>query len=171
MKRTLVLLATAAMASLSFAQPTVGGIDATGLRLRLGAVYPLEGATRKITGNMLAIGLDFPVRSLAKTGEAYLSADWYGKSGSGAKGNIFPVLYNQRINVDKDPEATQRTYIMVGAGIAHIDVKKAKTAYAMRFALGKELSDTVFAEGGLLWTTDGGGVKGNAFGFFLGYRF
>lgn len=169
MKKALVVLSLAAVAGASLAQSTA--ITADGLTLRLGGVYPLERATRKITANMIGVGLDFPVRSLVTKADAYVSVDWYGKSASGAKGNMFPVMYNHRLYMNPSEAVGNRSFFNVGVGFVQIDVTKAKTTYGARFGLGKELGQNLSVEGVLLWSSDANGAKANSLAAFLGYRF
>lgn len=169
MKKALVVLSLAAVAGASIAQSTA--ITADGLTLRLGAVYPLERATRKVTANMIGVGLDFPVRSLVTKADAYVSVDWYGKSASGAKGNMFPVMYNHRFYMNPLETEGKRSFFNVGLGIVQIDVTKAKTAFGARLGLGKEFSQNLSVEGVLLWSTDANGAKANSLAAFIGYRF
>lgn len=172
MKRVFTIVTIAAIAGVAVAQnSTLSSIDGSGLRLRVGAVYPWESATRKVTKNMVAVGVDFPIMNLLKKGESYVSVDWYGKSASGAKGNMFPVMVNQRLYLNDKEAAGSRTYVAIGVGIVHMDVTKAKTAYGARFALGKELSDNLSFEAAMVGSTEASGTRANSIGVFLGYRF
>ncbi|MBS1704519.1 MAG: hypothetical protein JST40_01485 [Armatimonadetes bacterium] len=160
-----------AVLSLAMVVPAHADIDTSGLRLRVGGVYPFEQPTRRVTGNMIGIGLEFPLKVLSTVNQTYLSLDWLGKSGSGAKGNMFPFMVNQRYYLDKNPENGTRNYFFAGVGGVSIDVNKSKIAYGARLGLGRDFGENLFAEGTLLFSSDAAGAKANSFGVYLGYRF
>ncbi|MCE9557632.1 MAG: hypothetical protein K8R88_01650, partial [Armatimonadetes bacterium] len=161
MKHITVLFASA-LAVAGFAQ-TKSLINTSGMSFRLGGVYPLEKATRNITGNMIALGADVEIpTSLMKGSASFFSVDWYGKSGSGAKGNFFPVMINQRFG---DVEES-KTYSFLGVGVVFIDVTNAKTVLGARGGFGTRLSSHTFAELTLLLSGNAGGAKASSVGAF-----
>lgn len=166
MKRISFLLAFGLVASLAMAQST------NNLKLRVGGIYPLENQTRKITGNMIGVGVEFKFpKSLLPNGETFLNIDWFGKSAGGAKGNMFPIMLNQRFFPDPKQDVGNRTYFFLGAGFVNMDVTTAKTVYGGRAGLGKELSDKLSFEATLTVSTDANKAKANSIGLYLGYQF
>jgi hypothetical protein len=163
-----MLAAVCGLSVVGQAQST--SIDTTGLRVRLGGVYVTEKATRRVTGNMIAVGLDYTIRTTARN-ETYLSADWYGKSGSGAKGNMFPILINQKFFTNEREDSGGRSYLTVGLGVVNIDVTSAKTVLGYRVGAGKEFGKNLFGELAFLGSTEANGSRANSFGAFIGYRF
>jgi len=169
MKRLLMILAGSALMAPAFA---ANEIDLSGLNFRVGGIYPFESTTRRVTGNMFSIGLDLPLSFQgAKGGELYISADWFLKSIDGKKGNIVPILLNQKIYLVAGQGEGSRSYGFVGLGFAHVDVTKSRTTYAGRVGLGREINRQLFVEGSFLFTSEANNARGDSFGVFLGYKF
>lgn len=151
---------------MAFSQQSL--INTTDLSIRLGGVYPLERTTRNVTKNMIAIGLDFEAPSnFVKGGKNYFSFDWYGKSGSGAKGNMFPIMFNVRLG----DEPGKQFYSFLGAGLVFMDVTSAKTVFGVRGGIGTRLNANIFAEAAAVLSGDANGAKANSVGVFVGYKF
>src|SRR6201999_1282616 len=85
-----------------------------------------------------------------KDSETYLSADWFFRSSSGERGNVFPLALNQRwySNVRGTKLSNYgRTYFSLGVGAAIIDVRHASaTEFLGRGAIGVEFGPHVIAE-------------------------
>jgi hypothetical protein len=170
MKRLITLTILGLATVSSFAQ-SPSSINFSGLTVRLGGIYPWEKKTRSVTGNMLAVGLSIPMpRPLLSKGESYVSIDWYGKSAGGAKGNMFPVMINQRFFMDPNEDEGRRSYFDLGLGIVHMDITSAKTVPGLRAVMGKELSDKLIGEIALVLSGDANKAKANSIGFFLGWK-
>lgn len=167
MKRAALVLSGLAIAALASAQ-----LDNGSAKLRVGAVYPFENSTRKTTGNMIGVGIDYTLaKSLLPKGETFLNFDWFGKSGSGAKGNIFPFMINQKWFTDEKRPAGNRPYIFLGAGFANVDVTKAKIVYAGRAGIGAELNEKVSFDVILTVSDKAGLARANSIGVYFGYKF
>jgi hypothetical protein len=95
MKRLCILAASFGLAAMASAQAQ--DITPTNIAIRAGVAYPLDNGTRSITHTLIGAGMDyyFPVRYI-RDSDTFLSIDWLGKSGNGAKGNIFPIMLNQK---------------------------------------------------------------------------
>lgn len=169
--RTLIVLAALGSAAFGSAQ-TVG--TPTNLAFRLGYAYPIDNETRDLVRNFIGVGADyFFTRSLLSGGETTISFDWLGKSGSGSKGNIFPICINQRWygNNGMDMEAGHRSYFQLGAGVAIVDVTSTKTVLAGRAGYGVEFGEHIFGELNLVFSDDAHGARATSVGAYLGYRF
>ncbi len=169
MKRLLVLAAIAASAFAS----AQGGIGTpVNLSFRAGFVYSLDDFTRDIMDNMIGVGAEYYLeRSLFEGGETTLSFDWLGRSINGDKGNMFPIMLNQRFYIGGDYESGNRRYWYVGAGVAVIDVVSTNTVAAARFGLGQEMGHHTFGELTLVYSDSSSGARATSVGAYLGYRF
>lgn len=167
MKRTLVLasLGIAAFSSAqSFEQPS-------NIAFRLGYVYPIDSVTRDTVKGFIGVGADFfPNFQILKNAETTISLDWLGKSGSGAKGNMFPIMINQRF-YSNDVSGERKSWFSFGAGVAIIDITSTKTVLAIRGSYGMMLGENLFAEIPLLYSDSAGGARATSVGFYIGYRF
>lgn len=165
------VLAAVGMSALSCAQS--GLLDEpTNIAFRIGYVYPVDNVMRNISNSYIGVGVDlFPSGfTLIHGAETSISFDWFGKSGSGAKGNAFPVLINQRWY--SDDNGSGRSYFFVGAGVAFIDLVNSDTVLAGRIGYGKEFGQNTFGELTFNYS-DGatGGGRATALSFHFGYRF
>ncbi len=167
MKRMIVLAALCTAATLSFAQ-----VEApSNLTFRLGFVLPIDSSLRDAAKSFIGVGLDFyPNFTLVKGSESVLSLDWIGKSGSGSKGNIFPIMFNQKFNSGSG-DVKSKSYFFVGAGVAFIDVTSQSTVLAARLGFGAELGSHLIGETALYYSDAVDGVHITSLGFYLGYRF
>jgi len=169
MKRLLVI---AAIATSAFATAQEGFGTPVNLSFRAGFVYSLDNFTRDITGNLIGVGAEFYLeRSLFEGGETTLSADWMGKGANGDKGNMFPIMLNQRWYTSGDYQSANRTYYYIGAGIAIIDIVSTNTVAAARFGLGSEFGEHMFGEATLVYSDASSGARASSVGIYLGYRF
>ena len=169
MKRLLVIaafvLSAFASAQRDFGQPV-------NLAFRGGFVYSLDNFTRTQLGNLIGIGVEFFLdRSLLEGGETTLSLDWLGRGLNGDKGNLFPIMLNQRWYTGGDYESANRTYFFVGAGVAIIDVVNTNTVIAGRSGLGAEFGEHIFGEITLVYSDASAGARASSIGLYLGYRF
>ncbi len=162
----LAVIGVAAISNAQWEAPTNVGV-------RIGWVYPIDANLRDVAPNYIGAGVDYyPNFQLLKgNGESYISFDWIGKSGSGAKGNLFPILINHKFYAADANPNEPRSYFTLGAGVAIIDVNSTNTVLAIRGGVGRELSQNLFAEANLLYTDASAGVHGTSLGFYLGYRF
>lgn len=141
--------------------------------LRVGAAYPLDGTTRNVVNNFIGVGFDYFLdKSLFGEGETTISIDWLGKSGSGAKGNAFPIMINQRFYNGPELEAGGgRTYWFAGAGVALMDITSSDTVWAIRGGVGKEFGPNIFGELTFIYSDDAAGARATSIGAYVGYRF
>ncbi len=167
MKRTLIM-ATLGMAAIGYSQQFD---QPTNLAFRLGYVYPIDSVTRDQVRNFIGVGVDyFPNLTLLKNAETSISFDWLGKSGSGAKGNIFPILINQRF-YNNSETGERKSWFFFGAGVAIVDVVSTKTVWAARVGYGFMLGENLFGEIPFLYSDSAGSARATSMGFYLGYRF
>jgi len=167
--KQLTLLAAMGLAAIGSAQ--VNYLETpTNIAFRLGYVYPIDSAMRNIAPSYIGVGVDFVTDiKLLEGAQTGLSFDWFGKSGSGAKGNAFPILLTQKWYVGDTVE--NRQYFFVGAGVAIVDLTSTKTVLAARAGVGKELGDALFGEVSFTYTDGANGARATALGFYVGYRF
>lgn len=170
MKRLCILAAGLGLATVAGAQ--MQDITPTNLSVRVGIAYPLDDGTRSVTKTLLGVGVDyyFPLRYI-RDSDTFISIDWLGKSGSGAKGNIFPILLNQKWYSANQTYFGTRSYGFVGVGIAVVDVFSTKTTIAARFGFGVELGPNMFTEAAFVFSDNANGAKANSVGAYFGYRF
>lgn len=175
MKRILALVACLGIAAFSTAQLNFD--DTSDLQLRLGYVFPFDDDTRNVTGDLLGVGADYFLPGTlipGANGESYVSLDWLAKSASGAKGNMFPIMINQRwYGGDVSPYTYgQRSYYFVGLGIAVIDIVTTDTVLAGRIGAGMEFGEHLFGEATFVISGEGnGGASATSGGLYIGYRF
>lgn len=166
--RTLIALAALGAASFGMAQIQTP----TNIAFRIGAAYPIDNTTRDTVKNFIGAGVDyFFQNSLLQGGETYLSIDWLGKSGSGAHGNAFPIMLNQRWYNAGATEDDRRSYFFLGAGVAIVDVTSTKTVLAGRAGYGAMFGEHVFGELSFVLSDDANGARATSIGAYLGYRF
>lgn len=168
--RTLIAMLALSGAAMASAQAVTTPVN---LSLRIGVAYPIDNATRDVVKNFIGAGFDyFLPRSLVQNGETSLSVDWLGKSGSGDKGNIFPIMLNQRwYNPNSANLEGGRSYFFLGAGVAVVDIVSTKTVLAARAGLRKEFGEHIFGELNIILSDDANGARANSAGIYLGYRF
>lgn len=167
--KNVTLLATLGFAAISAAQ--VNFLEApNNVSFRLGYVYPVDTALKNASSSFIGVGVDFATDfRLLQEATTIISFDWIGKSGSGAKGNAFPILLNQRFYVGDMVE--ERQYFQIGAGVAIVDVTSTKTVLAGRLGFGKELGENIFGEINFNYSDGANGARTTSLGFYLGYRF
>lgn len=167
--KKLLALAAIGLAAVSNAQWDTP----TNVSFRLGWVYPIDAGLRDVAPNYIGVGVDYyPNFQLLKgNGESFISFDWIGKSGSGDKGNLFPILINHKFYAADATPNEPRSYFTIGAGLAIVDVTSTNTVLAAKIGAGRELSQYLFFEGNLYYTDSSAGVHGTSLGFYLGYRF
>jgi hypothetical protein len=182
MRRTILLAATVAsmgMSGLAAAQSGGAHIDATpyNFTFRGGVVFPLDSGFRDVSNLWLGLGLDylFPTQLVRGGSQTFLSGDWMLRGTSGAKGDVIGVAINQRFYSAGRGMANPnyRNYFFVGLGAAFMNFTSSSTQLLGRGGFGTELGPNVIAEATLTLTgkDPGSGIRANALGVYLGYRF
>lgn len=170
MKR--LLAGALVIALVPFAQAADQMFEIGSMSLRLGGLYPFEKATRRVTGNMLSVGLDFDLGpGLIRGATTYGSVEWFGKSVSGAKGNMIPFMLNQRLPLTLSAPGVPQLYGYFGLGFVNIDVTRSQTVWGFRAGVGSSLTQSVFAETGFTYSDSANGARANSFGVWVGYKF
>lgn len=169
MKRILVL-AGLLISSMGSAQDL--GVP-TNTALRVGFGYAFDESTRDVTGNLAAAGLDYFLdRPWMARGDTFLSFDWLGGSITGGRGNIYPIMVNQRFSSAATLYSDEKApYFQLGVGIVIVDVSKSDMLLGFRGGLGTYLTENLFVEGNAVLTQSSQGNSGNLVGVYLGYRF
>lgn len=167
--KNLTVLAVLGLAAVSSAQ--VNFLETPqNIAFRLGFVYPVDSTMRDVSNTFIGVGVDFPVNyRLLEGAQTVISFDWFGKSGSGAKGNAFPITLNQRWY--QGEPFTGRSYFFAGAGVAVVDLTSTDTVLAARVGAGREFGDFLFGELAFTYTDAARGARATALGFYIGYRF
>jgi hypothetical protein len=147
----------------------------TNLTFRGGIVFPLDDNLRAVSDFFGGIGVDylFPTQ-LIRGSETYLSLDWFAKGTNLRKGSVLPIALNQRFYLGRGIYNREfRNYFFIGAGVAVIDVGASSTRFMLRGGVGTELGPNIIAEGVLTLSDEsrGSGVRANAIGAYIGYRF
>jgi hypothetical protein len=148
------------------------------LTFRAGFVLPVDSALRNFSKTFFGVGVDYTLPNQflnLKNSESYISLDWFGRSSNGVKGNVFPIAFNQRFWLGQNSSSLGRygtPYATFGIGAAIIDVGQSSTKLLLRGGLGVELGSHLCAEA-ILTLTDKStsGVRANAVGIYVGYRF
>lgn len=172
MKRLLFAAAAAAIATVGLAQMETP----THVAFRLGGAYPLDSDVRDNVKSFLGVGLDvFLAKSVlpGKNTESTVSIDWLGKSSSGSKGNVFPILLTQRwyTGANAAVEDANRSYFFGGLGVAVVDLTSTKTVFAMKGGVGYELNRNMFAEFSAMYAEPAYTLRASNIAVHLGYRF
>jgi hypothetical protein len=139
--------------------------------VRAGAVFPIDSTFSRVGNTLIGLGFEYDFgRSLLAGGETYLSLDYQTAGFQGNRGSAFPIAINQRFYTG-NREIGNRTYAFVGIGVTVVDVVSTDTVLSARGGVGLELGERTYAEGTLFIGDKTGGVRPNAIGLFLGYRF
>ncbi len=170
MKRLWILAAVVGFAAVAPAQKL--DYKPSNISVRVNVAYPLDDATRNLTKTLIGVGIDYEfLTQFLKGSTTFLSIDWYGKSGNGAKGNIFPLLINQKFYSNQGVDGKGRTYLFGGLGLVFLDITSSKTTIAAQAGFGYEFGPNIFSEFKLLISDSANGSKANLVGVSLGYRF
>jgi hypothetical protein len=181
MRRTILLAAMAAalgVSGVASAQNSGSSVDATptNFTFRGGLVFPMDSGLRDVADLWGGVGVDylFPTQLIRGGSQTYLSADWFIRGTGGGRGNVWPIALNQRFYAGQGIYNREfRNYFFVGAGVAILDFSKSSTKFLMRGGVGTELGPNIIAEATLTLTDkdNSTGIRGNAIGVYLGYRF
>ncbi len=147
-------------------------VTPTNLAVRFGGLLPIDDELNDFSEGFAGIGIDvyFSQQYIANS-KTYLSIDWLGKSGTGSKGNFFPICLNQKFFLGKTEEGQPGSYLFFGVGAMVFDFYSTNTQFGARAGFGLDLGPHIFAEGTLFWSdTSTGGVDGTGVGVYLGYR-
>lgn len=166
--KKLLIIATVAVATVAHAQES-SPIKAD---IRAGVQFP---ASADLSGTFWGLGVDLTFdKSLLRGSETFLSVDWVTKSSRNNRNNMFPIMLNQRWQLQQaGMESPVSTYAFAGVGLAIVDFGVSSTVLAGRIGLGANFSPNVFGEAAFIITsraktTD---IQGNHFGLYIGYRF
>lgn len=165
------LAGTLAVSGLASAQ-TGGSYYPINLSLRLGAVFPIDDRMSDLGNSLFGLGIDYRIdKSFFEGGETFFSLDWFTGTTTGRKGNIFPIMVNQKW-FTRGAEEGGRSYVFVGAGAVIVDVSGSDTVLGARAGAGMELGQAFFAEG-TFYVSDRakGDLRNTAVALWLGYRF
>ncbi|MFN3684304.1 MAG: hypothetical protein ACK41F_10290 [Fimbriimonadaceae bacterium] len=170
-KKLYAAAALAALGTMAFAQNNLD-VTPTNLAVRFGGLLPIDDELNDFADGFAGVGIDvyFTQQFLANS-KTYLSIDWLGKSGTGSKGNFFPICLNQKFFFGTPEEGQPGGYFFVGVGATVFDFYSTNTQFGARAGLGLDLGPNIFAEGTLFWSdTSTGGIDGTGIGLYLGYR-
>ena len=181
MRKAVILAAALACTALSsvanaqiYGENDTGEGTPYGLRARFGVVFPLDDALRNVSGTFLGLGIDYTFeKSFIPGSQTFLSIDWLFKSSRADRGNLFPIMVNQRFYLGQDQEYGRRSYAFLGLGAVIIDVRPSSTRFGVRGGFGVELSEVLFGEASILISDKArnGGPSATSIGAYIGYRF
>ncbi len=172
--KKLVLLAAASVgfSAISMAQDS---LSEGSFAIRAGVAFP---TTSNLNGTFIGGGLNYNFnKSLFGNGagqSTFFSFDWISKSTSGRRGNIIPIMLNQRFSLSSgEAEGSMPLYGFIGAGAAILDFSPTSTQLAGRFGFGADLNTNLFFESAFVFTGRGKGnrIQGNHVGVYLGWKF
>jgi len=167
-----VLFGTLAITGIA-AAASGNAIDATptGLSLRGGVAFPIDGSYSRGQSALINLGLEFELPTpLLSGGETFISLDYQTKGFQGDRGSVFPLCINQRFYGKGRPEGN-RTFGFLGFGVAFVDYTSSTAVVAFRGGFGAELSQNVFVETELTIAEAASGLRPNSIGICVGYRF
>ena len=131
------IVSAIAISGLASAQynPSPVEVHASGLTIRGGVVIPADNNLRDFSKTLLGVGGEYSfTHEFVQGAETYLSIDWFGKTASGGKGNIFPVCINERFYTGKSRYGKGgRAYFFVGVGTTFIDITASTNARSLAF--------------------------------------
>jgi hypothetical protein len=178
MRRFINLAAIAAALSIcgsAAAQGTNRDYTPSNFSFRIGGAFPIDDNLSDLGNSLFAAGIDYRIdRPFFPNGETFFSVDWFGRTTSGTKGNVFPVNINHKWFTNPLPTSEdRRSYFFAGVGAVFIDVASAAdTVLGARAGVGLELGPYFFAEGAFyISDKSGGNVRSTAAAVYLGYRF
>ncbi len=143
------------------------------ISIRGGVAWP---TTADLAGTFIGAGIDFDFGKsfFGGKGTTYFSFDWLSKSTQGTKGNLFPIMLNQKFMLqNNENEGSYPVYGFIGAGACIIDAAPAATVLAGRIGLGAQLNTNFFMEGAFVFTgrARNSHLLGNHVGLYVGYKF
>ena len=169
------MIAISGVANAQYSGSTSVNARPSGVTFRGGIILPVDSNLRDVSTTFIGIGMEYSLtHTYLNSGETFVSVDWFGKSGSGAHGNVFPVCINQRFytGTKTNRYGSGRTYFFVGAGVTFIDVTEATNQIGARGGIGMELGPSIVVEAaGYLSGKARDGVSADAVGLYVGYRF
>lgn len=168
--KKLIALAAATIGMATFA--TAQDNNLNNISLRAGVAWPTSSSFH---GTFIGAGVDFDFGKslIGNQGMTYFSFDWLSKNTQGTRGNLFPIMINQRFMLQEETEEGQMPfYGFLGVGMAIIDVAPASTVLAGRLGLGTRINENFFVEGTFVITgrTKSSHVLGNHIGIYVGYK-
>jgi hypothetical protein len=167
----LSLLAASAVASAQSSGGSLPDLTPSGVSIRLGGVFALDGPLRNEQKLWFGGGLEYQLqRTLIADSPTYFSVDFAAQSGSGGHGSFFPICVNQRFYMGPAVHGS-RGYLFLGAGVVIMNVTATNTTAALRAGIGYDVTPSVFLESSLLVTGQVDGFQGTSVGIFAGYRF
>lgn len=170
MTKFLALAAAVSAVAPAFAQ--LEDTYPSGVGIRAGYAYPLDDGVRDRWRHLIGVGVDYTLpRSLLPGGETYVTVDWLGGSGSGANGNLFPVMLNQRFRPQGRDGLPGKTYGFIGAGVVFIDFNGSGSTIAGRGGIGVDLGENIFSEVAVVLSDAVRRTRANSVGIYVGYRF
>ncbi len=170
-------LVAIAAASIGFSAISMAQADlaAGSFSLRAGIAWP---TTSNLNGTFIGAGFDYDFgKSLFGGGmgsSTFFSFDWLSKSTSGRRGNIIPLMLNQRFSLSTgETEGSLPLYGFLGLGAAILDFSPTSTQLAGRFGIGANLNTNVFFESAFVLTgrAKTSGIQGNHIAVYVGYKF
>lgn len=176
MKKSLFIALGLSLVSLSAAQNS--DLTPSGVSIRGGIGFPSDSALRNGDRALIGLGADlyFSTSVIKSAGlSTYMSFDWLGRSQSGTTVNVFSILANVKLKPQNyGPDALETPfYFFGGLGIAFVEAGnvRSKGALGGRVGVGYDFGSKIFAEASYMMTSGSNGIRGNALGFYIGYRF
>jgi len=161
-------LAPSAMAQYG-SKPTDVTVDQ--IAIKIGVMAPIDPTLRGVANQFIAAGLEYTFdQQFLPNSYTFLSAEWYGKSGSGGHGNLFPLTLNERFYFSA--QRKQSMYVVGGVGAIFVDTgSSSDTSLALRGGVGLNLGPYIYTELDGFVGTPASGVHPSGLALFLGYRF
>ncbi len=166
-----VLIGTLAITGIAAASGRPLDATPTGMSIRGGVAFPIDGTYSRGQSSLLNIGLEFELPTpLLAGGDTFIALDYQTKGFSGNRGSVFPLTINQRF-YGKGRSEGNRTFGFLGVGVAFVDYTSSNTVLCARGGFGAELSTNVFVETEVTIAELADGLRPNSIGVSFGYRF
>jgi hypothetical protein len=145
---------------------------------RLGVLLPVDSNLRDLSRTFIGLGIDYTFSNQwVPNGETFVSIDWITRTTGGGRFNLFPLCLNERIYLTQRSNGrnlvgTQgQAYAFLGVGATLFDFNSSTFRFGGRAGLGTSISNNVLAELALYLSTADSGIRANALGLYIGYKF
>jgi hypothetical protein len=173
--RNLILAGSMLMAVAGSAAAQFGGdrlnVYPTDFSFRFGAFLPFDTQMNDVSGTFFNLGVEY-ILNRQSTSDTYLALDWFARSLSADRANVFPITINRRSYRGVNLFGDRQAYWFLGIGAFVFDWEGTQTVLGLRGGVGTQITATTFAEFALyLSDRASNGVRATGVALNFGYRF
>lgn len=147
--------------------------------LRVGGLIPFDSGLRDQSTTLVGVGVDYTFSNQwVPNGESFVSVDWLARTKGGGRFNVFPFCINERFyltpkgaGANSMMGAAGQAYAFLGVGGFLFDFNSSTFRFGGRAGLGVMLTNNILAEAAVYLSTAVEGVRANAVGAYIGYKF